>query len=112
MRQRCEDSGTGGEDIELIRLRLMFFRFDVQVHRPLRSLLRSCVGDEPEEALDGQPRVVGAAGSAEKTRPSDYEKDRELHKPRRAIFAEMMTFIYVRMIRSSRAHVRHLPSLN
>ena len=48
-----------------------------QVHRPLRRLLRSCVGDEPEELLDGQARVVGAAGSAGKGLPSDYEKDRE-----------------------------------
>ena len=31
------------------------------VHRPLRRLLRSCIGDEPEEKLDGT-RVFGAAG--------------------------------------------------
>lgn len=31
------------------------------VHRPLRRLLRSCIGDEPEERLDGT-RVFGAAG--------------------------------------------------
>lgn len=50
-----------------------------QVHRPLRRLLRSCVGDEPEELLDGQVRVVGAAGAAGKGHVSDYEKDRESH---------------------------------
>lgn len=32
------------------------------VHRPLRRLLRSCIGDEPEEGrLDGVPKVMGAA---------------------------------------------------
>ncbi|WWC70800.1 uncharacterized protein I206_104752 [Kwoniella pini CBS 10737] len=32
------------------------------VHRPLRRLLRSCIGEEPEEKVDGKARVVGAAG--------------------------------------------------
>ncbi|WWD18437.1 hypothetical protein CI109_102889 [Kwoniella shandongensis] len=32
------------------------------VHRPLRRLLRSCVGDEPEEKVDGGARLMGAAG--------------------------------------------------
>ncbi|WVW84716.1 hypothetical protein I302_106751 [Kwoniella bestiolae CBS 10118] len=32
------------------------------VHRPLRRLLRSCVGEEPEEKVDGGARVLGAAG--------------------------------------------------
>lgn len=32
------------------------------VHRPLRRLLRSCVGDEPEEKVDGVGRAYGAAG--------------------------------------------------
>lgn len=32
------------------------------VHRPLRRLLRSCVGDEPEERVDGATRAYGAAG--------------------------------------------------
>ncbi|KAK8858547.1 hypothetical protein IAR55_002776 [Kwoniella newhampshirensis] len=32
------------------------------VHRPLRRLLRSCVGDEPEEKVDGGVRLMGAAG--------------------------------------------------
>jgi len=31
------------------------------VHRPLRRLLRSCVGDAPVEKVDGAKRVVGAA---------------------------------------------------
>lgn len=30
------------------------------IHRPLRRLLRSCIGDE-EEKIDGQARVLGAA---------------------------------------------------
>ncbi|WVF69213.1 hypothetical protein IAT40_003989 [Kwoniella sp. CBS 6097] len=32
------------------------------VHRPLRRLLRSCVGEAPEEKVDGSARVLGAAG--------------------------------------------------
>ena len=35
------------------------------IHRPLRRLLRSCVGDEPEDRIDGGVRVMGAAGMAE-----------------------------------------------
>ncbi|TYJ58554.1 hypothetical protein B9479_000764 [Cryptococcus floricola] len=35
------------------------------VHRPLRRLLRSCIGDEPEEKVDGGARVVGAAGMSD-----------------------------------------------
>lgn len=42
---------------------LMSERFLVHnaVHRPLRRLLRSCVGDSPVEKIDGAARVVGAA---------------------------------------------------
>ncbi|WVQ73157.1 hypothetical protein IAR50_002721 [Cryptococcus sp. DSM 104548] len=35
------------------------------VHRPLRRLLRSCIGDEPEEKVDGGARVMGAAGMSD-----------------------------------------------
>ena len=31
------------------------------VHRPLRRLLQSCVGDEPAEVTDGTKRLFGAA---------------------------------------------------
>lgn len=31
------------------------------VHRPLRRLLRACVGDEPEDKVSGGARKVGAA---------------------------------------------------
>jgi hypothetical protein len=31
------------------------------VHRPLRRLLRSCVGDEPVQVTDGTKRLFGAA---------------------------------------------------
>jgi hypothetical protein len=31
------------------------------VHRPLRRLLRSCVGDETEDKLDGGTKAMGAA---------------------------------------------------
>lgn len=33
------------------------------VHRPLRRLLRSCVGDAPVEKVDGEKRAFGAAGA-------------------------------------------------
>ena len=39
------------------------------VHRPLRRLLSSCAGDQSEEKVDGEARVVGAAGM-------DIPKDR------------------------------------
>ncbi|EIW73691.1 hypothetical protein TREMEDRAFT_42491 [Tremella mesenterica DSM 1558] len=32
------------------------------IHRPLRRLLRSCVGEEPEDRVDGAARILGAAG--------------------------------------------------
>ncbi len=31
------------------------------VHRPLRRLLRSCVGDEPEAGMEGRGKLFGAA---------------------------------------------------
>lgn len=33
------------------------------VHRPLRRLLRNCVGDAPVEKVDGEARVLGAAAA-------------------------------------------------
>ncbi|OCF33450.1 hypothetical protein I317_04133 [Kwoniella heveanensis CBS 569] len=50
------------------------------VHRPLRRLLRSCVGEEPEEKIDGSARVVGAAGMspAMERRASNDDIEEEL----------------------------------
>ncbi|WVR06313.1 hypothetical protein IAU60_003343 [Kwoniella sp. DSM 27419] len=48
------------------------------VHRPLRRLLRSCAGDEPEERVDGAARVVGAARMAQdRGRSADAQEDIE-----------------------------------
>nr|ODN91005.1 hypothetical protein L204_05846 [Cryptococcus depauperatus CBS 7855] len=45
------------------------------VHRPLRRLLRSCIGDEPEDKMDSDVRVVGAAGmSVVKERQANGEE--------------------------------------
>ncbi|KIS02139.1 hypothetical protein L804_00399 [Cryptococcus deuterogattii 2001/935-1] len=46
------------------------------VHRPLRRLLRSCIGDEPEERLDGT-RVFGAAGMSNDTERGASSEDIE-----------------------------------
>ncbi|WVQ80678.1 hypothetical protein IAT38_002783 [Cryptococcus sp. DSM 104549] len=68
----CEADRPHGIKAEVLRainnlVVLLSERFLVHnaVHRPLRRLLRSCVGDEPEEKVDGATRVVGAAGMSE-----------------------------------------------
>lgn len=45
------------------------------VHRPLRRLLRSCIGDLPEEHYDGEARVFGAAADED-----DYGWEGELEE--------------------------------
>ncbi|KAJ3571888.1 hypothetical protein NP233_g3461 [Leucocoprinus birnbaumii] len=45
------------------------------VHRAVLRLLRTCVGDDLQEQLDGRSRVLGAAGSAIRSQPSEYEED-------------------------------------
>ncbi|THH11855.1 hypothetical protein EW145_g403 [Phellinidium pouzarii] len=45
------------------------------VHRAVLRLLRTCVGDDIQEQLDGRNRVMGAAGNAVRTSPSEYEED-------------------------------------
>ncbi|ORY28507.1 Retinoic acid induced 16-like protein-domain-containing protein [Naematelia encephala] len=71
----CEPDRPHGIKGEVLRainnlVVLLSERFLVHnaVHRPLRRLLRSCVGDEPEEKVDGRARVVGAAGLSTKDR--------------------------------------------
>lgn len=46
------------------------------VHRAVLRLLKTCVGDDVREQLDGRNRVMGAAGTATRTPPSEYEEDR------------------------------------
>lgn len=53
------------------------FLVHTAVHRPVLRLLRTCVGDELEEKVDGRGRVVGAASNTVKPQPSEYEEDRE-----------------------------------
>jgi hypothetical protein len=45
------------------------------VHRAVLRLLRNCVGDDIQEQLDGRNKVMGAARSASRSQPSEYEKD-------------------------------------
>ncbi|KAH8117314.1 Retinoic acid induced 16-like protein-domain-containing protein [Phellopilus nigrolimitatus] len=44
------------------------------VHRAVLRLLKTCVGDDIQEQLDGR-RVMGAAGTVVRTMPSEYEED-------------------------------------
>ena len=43
------------------------------VHRPLRRLLRSCIGDDPEDKVEGSVRVFGAASYALSREDSEEE---------------------------------------
>ncbi|KAG7452527.1 uncharacterized protein BT62DRAFT_958440 [Guyanagaster necrorhizus] len=45
------------------------------VHRAVLRLLRNCVGDDIQEQLDGRNKVMGAAGNAVRSQPSEYEED-------------------------------------
>ncbi|KAF8921317.1 Retinoic acid induced 16-like protein-domain-containing protein [Mucidula mucida] len=45
------------------------------VHRAVLRLLRNCVGDDLQEQLDGRKKVMGAAGNAARSQPSEYEED-------------------------------------
>ena len=51
------------------------------VHRAVLRLLKTCVGDDIQEQLDGRNRVMGAAGTAVRTAPSEYEEDRTCTYP-------------------------------
>lgn len=46
------------------------------VHKAVLRLLRNCVGDDIQEQLDGRNKVMGAAGNAVRSQPSEYEEDR------------------------------------
>ncbi|KAF5391407.1 hypothetical protein D9757_001905 [Collybiopsis confluens] len=46
------------------------------VHKAVLRLLRDCAGDDLHEQLDGRHRkVMGAAGNAARTQPSEFEED-------------------------------------
>ena len=47
------------------------------VHKAVLRLLRSCVGDDLQEQLDGRSKLVGAAKTAARSQPSEYEEDCE-----------------------------------
>lgn len=53
------------------------FLVHTAVHRPILKLLSICVGDELEESYDGRGRIMGAASSSHRSKPSQYEEDRE-----------------------------------
>lgn len=47
------------------------------VHKAVLRLLRNCVGDDIQEQLDNRSKkVMGAAGNAVRSSPSEYEEDR------------------------------------
>ena len=49
------------------------------VHKAVLRLLRNCAGDDLHEQLDGRhKKVMGAAGNAVQTQPSEFEEDRTL----------------------------------
>jgi hypothetical protein len=46
------------------------------VHKAVLRLLRNCVGDDLQEQLDNRSKkVMGAAGNAARSSPSEYEED-------------------------------------
>ncbi|KAI0950376.1 hypothetical protein AcW1_005893 [Taiwanofungus camphoratus] len=45
------------------------------VHKAVLRLLRTCVGDDLQEQLDGRNKIMGAAGNAVRSQPSEYEED-------------------------------------
>ena len=45
------------------------------VHRAVLRLLRTCVGDNIQEELDGRSKVMGAAGVSARRSRSEYEED-------------------------------------
>ena len=74
-------SGIQAEVLRCISNMVVFldeqFLVHTAVHRPVLQLLRTCVGDELEESFDGRGRLLGAAGTAVKPQPSQYEEDCE-----------------------------------
>lgn len=55
------------------------FLVHTAVHKAILRLLRTCVGDDIQEQLDGRNKPMGAAGSSTRAPPSEHEEDCELH---------------------------------
>ncbi|KAJ3525169.1 hypothetical protein NMY22_g10685 [Coprinellus aureogranulatus] len=51
------------------------FLVHTAVHKAVLRLLRTCVGDDIQEQLDGRNRPMGAAGSSTRAPPSEHEED-------------------------------------
>ncbi|KDQ19869.1 hypothetical protein BOTBODRAFT_125345 [Botryobasidium botryosum FD-172 SS1] len=72
-------SGVHGEVLRAISNMVVLldehFLVHSAVHRAIIRLLRSCVGDEIEEKVDGKAKPMGAAGVTSKSQPSDLEVD-------------------------------------
>ncbi|ORX40138.1 Retinoic acid induced 16-like protein-domain-containing protein [Kockovaella imperatae] len=76
----CENDRPHGIKVEVVKfinnlVVLLSERFLVHnaVHRPLRRLLRSCIGGEQEDKVDGNARVFGAASYAMAREDSEEE---------------------------------------
>lgn len=83
-----EPDRPAGIQVEVLRtVQSMVVLLDEQflvhsaVHRAVLRLLRTCVGDDIQEQLDGRRRVMGAARTATRTAPSEYEEDRAFSLP-------------------------------
>jgi len=45
------------------------------IHKAVLRLLRTCVGDDLQEQLDGRNKPMGAAGNVVRAPPSQHEED-------------------------------------
>lgn len=80
-----EPDRPSGIQVEVLRtVQSMVVLLDEQflvhsvVHRAVLRLLKTCVGDDIQEQLDGRNRVMGAAGNAVRASPTEYEEDCKL----------------------------------
>jgi len=60
------------------------------VHRAVLRLLRTCVGDDIQEQLDGRNKLMGAAKNVMRTPPSEHEEDCALSTPLSVACAQEM----------------------
>lgn len=77
-----EPDRPSGIQVEVLRtVQSMVVLLDEQflvhsvVHRAVLRLLKTCVGDDIQEQLDGRNRVMGAARNAVRASPTEYEED-------------------------------------
>lgn len=90
-----EPDRPSGIQVEVLRtVQSMVVLLDEQflvhsaVHRAVLRLLRTCVGDDIQEQLDGRRRVMGAARTASRTAITEYEEDRTFNLPFSVITAK------------------------